>query len=387
MKKKITKLAKKMFGFINKLVPKNKKRIIFKSVPDFSGNCKALSEYIEKNHKSYEIIWLHKSEKTDLFSSSTNVKQIKMKGILWVYYFLTSKFISTTHNEMVGIKANNQVYISLWHGMPLKKICYLADNEVDYMEDFSAKRIATSEIMKSIIAAAFHEKANNVYITGQPRNDFLFEDKSLTPLGLSELVKEKVIFYAPTYRHNKYSEKYSNGGKIDGDNIFRIANFDMDEFNSFLKLNNLRLLVKLHPFEEDTLNENFDYSNINVIKSDDLIRSNLDINHILFHADCLLTDYSSTYIDYLILNRPIGFITPDYSNYQAMRGGFTLEPAEYWMPGEKIVTREELFKFIGNVFVEGIDDFQSLRIRVNEGLNKHSSENSKRVFEEFIGDR
>lgn len=386
MKKIIVRVTKRLFSLISYIVPKNNRRIILKSVPDFSGNCKALSDYIVNNHKDYEVIWLHKSENTECFLDHNNIKKIRMTGFLWLYYLLTSRFIATTHNEMVGVKAKNQVYISLWHGMPLKKICYLADNEVEYMEDYSAKRIATSEIMKSIIAAAFHEKANNVHITGQPRNDFLFEKKSLSSLGFDNRGEEKVIFYAPTYRHNKYSEKYSNGDKIAGDNIFRLAHFDMEKFNIFLQENKVRIWVKLHPFEEDTLTDGLEFSNIDIIKSEDLKKSELDINHLLYYADCLLTDYSSTYIDYLILDRPIGFVIPDYSKYQVMRGGFTLEPAEYWMPGKKIMSGTELVNFISETVINGRDEFKVTRNNVNCGLNKFSNDNSQRVFKAFIGD-
>lgn len=383
MKKNILRIAKKILSFINFLFPKGSRKIIFKSVPDFSGNCMALSNYIGKNQRKYQVIWLHNSDTVPMMLENNDIKFIKMKGFLWLYYFFRSKHIVTTHNEIVSIKAYNQNYLSLWHGMPLKKICYLADNEVNYMEDYKAKRIATSEITKSIMSAAFHEKANNVYITGQPRNDFLFEKENLSEIGVDILPEHKIIIYAPTYRHNKYSDVYSNGDKIQGEDLFRFNQYNLKAFNEFLKSNHIQMLIKLHPFEEDSLTA-FNYSNIKIVKSDDLKRKNLDINHLLSYADCLLTDYSSTYIDYLILDKPIGFIIPDYEAYQNFRGGFTLEPAEFWMPGEKIKSESELINFITKFINDNEDEYAQQRATVNACLNRYKTDNSKRVFETLI---
>jgi len=383
MKKIILKAIKKTISLINSIFPKNSRRVIFKSVPDFSGNCLALSNYIEKSQVNFQVVWFHNSDVIPATLRNSNIKLVRMKGFLWLYHFFRSKHIATTHNEMVSITAHNQNYLSLWHGMPLKKICYLADNEVNYMEDYAAKRIATSEVTKAIISAAFHEKANNVFITGQPRNDFLFEKEDLSEVGIELLPDHKTIIYAPTYRHNKYSDLYSNGDKIQGEDLFRFNQYNLKGFNEFLRSNRIQMLIKLHPFEEDSLAA-FDYSNLKVVKSEDLKKKNLDINHLLSYADCLLTDYSSTYIDYLILDRPIGFIIPDYEAYQNFRGGFTLEPAEFWMPGIKIKSEYELVSFITEVINNDYDECAQQRSVVNASLNRYKSDNSKRVFENLI---
>ena len=73
----------------------------------------------------------------------------------------------------------------------------------------------------------------------------------------------------------------------------------------------------------------------------------------------LLTDYSSVYIDYLILNRPIGFIIDDFEEYKNSRG-FVFDKPDDWMPGEKIKTFEELEKFILDI-KNGIDKYREVR--------------------------
>ncbi|EHT8035315.1 CDP-glycerol glycerophosphotransferase family protein, partial [Escherichia coli] len=194
-------------------------------------------------------------------------------------YYFTSKYVITTHNEMIGPIATNQKYISLWHGMPFKKICYLGENDHQGMIDYSAIRIATSEVMRSIISASFREKANNVYITGQPRNDFLFKPISLTDIGIKSIKNKKIVMFAPTFRMNNEDIRYSDGAEIIDNNFLRVNDFCMEEIDYYLEQSNLHLILKLHPYEEEyfrgiaTLS-----SNITIISSDELTQKNIDLN-------------------------------------------------------------------------------------------------------------
>ena len=46
----------------------------------------------------------------------------------------------------------------------------------------------------------------------------------------------------------------------------------------------------------------------------------IPVNRILGKADALISDYSSAAIDYLILDRPIGFLLKDVEEYGNSRG-------------------------------------------------------------------
>ena len=61
------------------------------------------------------------------------------------------------------------------------------------------------------------------------------------------------------------------------------------------------------------MNEKSELSNYdNVI---DITSADYDLQELLFSADILITDYSSCYLDYLLLNRPIIFYNYDYDTY------------------------------------------------------------------------
>ncbi|MDU4940935.1 MAG: CDP-glycerol glycerophosphotransferase family protein [Mixta calida] len=380
-KKSLIRMSKKILSCLIYLIPKDKEKIIFKSRPDFSGNAKALSDYIQKNHKNYKIVWFVEAQN---YTATSGVRLFKAGTLSALWQYATAKYIVTTHNEMIGTKSGNQIYISLWHGMPLKKICYLGEFDHQGMEDYSSYRIATSEVMRAIIAACFREKANKVYITGQPRNDFLY-DQAAAKKGLKFLASGKrKIFYVPTFRENQEANEYSDGESIENNNFFRVKDFDLTALNLFLQENNCQLFIKLHPYEENIYLDLQLSENIRIIKSDELRNNGLDINHLLAHMDMLITDYSSVYFDYMLLDKPICFLTPDLDAYSKSRGGFTLEPVDYWMPGYHCSTQSELLNEI-ETLLAGNDRYAGHRSSINAIINQFKDDrNSERVFKQFF---
>ncbi|KLP56118.1 hypothetical protein ABR39_07855 [Enterobacter genomosp. O] len=377
LKKSFRITISKIISLLNYLIPKKKNRIFFKSKPDYSGNCKALSDYIIENDLPYHIVWSIKKE-----IDQKKITTVAIGSLRELFYYFTSKYIITTHNEMIGPIAKNQKYISLWHGMPFKKICYLGENDHLGMIDYSAIRIATSEIMRSIISASFREKANNVYITGQPRNDFLFKPISLADVGVKSSKNKKIVMFAPTFRMNNEDKRYSDGKGIIDNNFLRVNDFCMEDIDNFLEQNNTHLILKLHPYEEEyfrgvaTLS-----SNITIISSEELTQKNIDLNQLLSVVDVLITDYSSIYLDFLILNKPLIFLVPDVEAYSSSRGGFTLEPFDFWTPGDKVNSQNSLLRAIDKI-ITGVDEHTERRKQINLIINKYTdANNSQRVIE------
>ncbi|WP_336778146.1 CDP-glycerol glycerophosphotransferase family protein [Pantoea sp. USHLN256] len=381
LKKRMVRLVKRVLSLINYLIPKNNTKVVFKSRPDFSGNARALYEYININHKDkYKLVWITDGS-TKLPIDATVVNSGSLSALK---EYVTAKYIVTTHNEMIGIKSANQSYISLWHGMPLKKICYLGEYDHEGMEDYSSYRIASSELMRSIISACFREKANNVFITGQPRNDYLFD--MIKSNGIFESINKnkKIILYMPTFRENQEALNYSDGKGINCDNFLRVDDFELEIINRFLMENNAHLVIKLHPYEEKAL-VNIDFgTNITLMTTSILRKHDMDVNHLMARANILISDYSSAYFDFMMLNRPMVFLIPDVEAYSSSRGGFTLEPVSFWMPGAHVDTLHALLDELDKL-LSGNDRFEYKRKEICEIINLHKDKNnSERVFRQFF---
>lgn len=376
--------------FINKIIPKTSNKIIFRSEPDYSDNAKALYSYINNNYNDeYDLVWIVKNDEVLNKLIDMGIKAYKRNSIKGLLEFCRAKYIVSTHAQFANLKNKKQIYINLWHGMVLKNIGFLEKKEnVGEKYLISEKKkfermdhiISTSKTMRLVMSSVFYTDVRKVYITGQPRNDYLFCKES--KIKLSKCVKnidfsnyKKVIIYVPTYRVGI--------GKKDGnafnDNILNLDKYNEEKLNDFLNKNNYLLLVKFHPFEESIFKKG-KFSNIRIIESSLLSENLITLNEILNVSDLLITDYSSVYFDYLLLNKPIIFTNTDEKQYMKDRG-FIFDNPDFWRPGAKINNLEDLVKEIykalnnSNYYKEEREIIGSL---VNEYCDGNSS---KRVYD------
>lgn len=256
--------------------------------------------------------------------------------------------IVTTHRN--GSLSGNGINVELWHGMPLKAMGRLnagSDEDRAALENWmSVHGVAScSAFYTTVMNACVPTTAKPFEITGLPRNDHLFHSKGrllASRLFDQSLSGRKIAWYMPTFR------VYSSRGIVEGDrdwrNLFDFPQFDEDQFEQFLQDHNLFLIVKLHPFEEKIWQDRIPSGgSIGLLTERMLNEQNLDMYELLNSADVLLTDYSSVYFDYLLLDRPIVFTPTDLEAYRRTRG-LLLEPYEWWAPGDLALSQEELEK-------------------------------------------
>lgn len=371
--------------FINKIIIKNEKKYIFFSLPDFQGNSRAIFEFLYSNQDENEYIWLFYQKNKKLEEAIVNeypkIKVYHVKSLIGIFHYMTSKYIFSTHKSFLGIKSKGQIHIELWHGMPFKSMGYmekipkkvLYSNKIDIL-------VSTSSLTKNLLAACFKINGEKIKITGQPRCDYLNKEnkKIKKKLGIKE--KEKILGYFPTFREGFMTRK--EGKSIIGDNFFRIEDYCEEEFHKFLEENNLKLVMKLHPYEERIYN-NLKISTPNIILlTTEILEENLiDLYEVLNEVDILITDYSSIFIDYLNRQKPMIFLIPDFNEYQSRRG-VLLEPIEEWLPGTIITTQNELQnEIIKNLVDENYGVKERLKVKY---FNKYSdNKNSERLLNEI----
>ena len=255
-------------------------------------------------------------------------------------------------NVVVTTHANypfnpNQINVELWHGFPLKGMA-----NMDYTDPRSPKEVlqtwehvdfiaSYSPLFNTLFNACVGAKISKYNITGAPRNDMLFKSNGIKNLerllGKSFERKKNIIFYLPTFR-----KIFFNPNKNDGDrhwnNIFGFDHFDYDKFQRFLSENQIELLIKLHPVEEPIvmpLIQRMGLEGVSIIPSALFDENGTDLYEILNSSHLMVTDYSSVFFDYLLLDRPIVFVPTDLKQYKKSRG-FLLEPYELWTPGSKV---------------------------------------------------
>ena len=387
MKEKILNL---MIQIFNSITPKKSNKIIFRSEPDYSDNSKAFYKYLYDNHRDrYDLVWIVKSDTIFQLLRKNNIKVYKRNSIKGLIEFCRAKYIVSTHAQFANLKNHNQVYINLWHGMPLKNIGFLEKKEIvgeKYLIEEKKKFakmdyiISTSKTTRLAMSSVFYTDIRCIHVTGQPRNDFLFlrnnkEILSKCVKGLELNKYKKIIMCIPTFRVGL--------GKHDGNsflnNMLNLQQYKEDSLNDFLRENDYLLLIKFHPFEEAFFKGD-NFSNIKILDSKVLSENLITLNEIMNIADLLITDYSSVYFDYLLLHRPIIFTNTDEKEYIKNRG-FIFDNPDFWRPGPKVNTLDNLVLEIKKLLSSEMY-YKYERETISSLVNTYTDNNSsKRIYE------
>lgn len=359
---------------------------MFESFPDYSDNARAFSDYLISNTE-YNLIWSVRD--INKYQSTERIRFVEKDGgksllgkMRFVYDTLSSQFLFSTHGSFFFANPQKQKYVVLWHGMPLKKIARLQnEGNKNYLNNASYI-LSTSRYYVSIFQECFGKKKDEILPVGIPRNDLLFHDNnSLDILGIEKNEGEKLIFYLPTFR------KAIGNADIDTEeNVFNsildITTKDSRErLNSFLRNKKIKMVVKPHPSDVNILEEHR-LSNLVIIPHNVFAEKDIQLNHALHYADALLTDYSGVFIDYLNLDRPIGFVLTDITDYTQNRGFLFDKPLDF-LPGMKIFTGEDFYKFCEDLH-NGEDEYKSERERLQYIYNDYRDDNNCKRLSDFL---
>lgn len=371
--KRILSTFLKMFNILNRQTFKRENRIVLYSNRGFRDNLKAIYDYmIENNYNDKYIIICSVNDYKDY--KHLNLKNVKfINNYLGMYYFLTSKYFFYTHGKYPIKPSKKQIVVNLWHGTPLKKIGNLEEHQKDIDYNFFTYVLATSDKFSHIMQQAFGCEKNQVKICGHPRNDLIFN-----PVYEETEKGKKLVLWLPTHRN--YDGEEMLGSESNG-NIPIFSNHEkMEILNDKLEKLEMKLIIKLHPtqiFKGDGYKE---YNNIKIWSEKEFSLKKYHLYQLLGSSDALITDYSSVYFDYLLLNRPIAFTINDIDLYTKERG-FIFEEPEKLMPGFKIKTEKDFYAFLKSLS-DDFDPYEEKRVQVNKLVNYYTDgHNSKRVLD------
>ncbi len=378
---------------ISYFVPKNKNIWIFGSVngEKYVDNSKYLFEYVSKNHPEIRAIWTTKNKSALESIKNQNFEAYHYSSLKAILLTMRAGVCVISHllMDIPGFASNKTKLIVLWHGTPLKKIGF-DDNKRSssisltqrislifpfYKANYKKSLLfCTSDNLIDLFAQSHQIPKERVFATGYPRNDVFFQKTpDCIPIiqKLNQLQKEncKIAIYMPT--HRKF-------GQI---NICSFLKNSISQINTGLKKLNTILLVKLHFFHmKEIENQNQSYSNIIFVKDEDI---NQDIYPILPKTDLLITDYSSIFFDYLLLDKPIIFAPFDKEDYLENDRDFYFDYDEI-TPGPKAKDWNEVLTQI-RIFADTPNLYKTERDKIKNKFNKFTDGNSsKRIFKTIV---
>lgn len=329
--------------------------IILKSMLDYSDNARALCEYMVKNgytnkYKIYFVVsnleyYKNRIEGVTFISSRSKKGYYSFSYLRLIF---TAKYLLSTHNLIINKKLakKNQCIVRLWHGCGYKT---RMRPESKKAKRFDAALVPGPLFVK-IKAEFWNVDEKCILPIGYPRYDWI-KTKDNDALKLIDSFrmneKTKVVMWMPTFRKDKYERSTFNYIKITQFPI--IYNIDSwKELDSYCASNNIVILVKLHPYQEDYSIPFDTFTNIKEVKNELFEKMNIPMYKFIGVTDALISDYSSIAIDYLIVDKPIAF-TLDYYEEEKKTRKFIFDDIREYMPGHHLYNITDMENFIDDI--------------------------------------
>lgn len=352
--------------------------IIFESVPDMEGNSRAVFDEMMKLNlnKDYRLVWLVDNKKPFDYYKSENVyfdyKPTNfLKKVLYLCKYANVK-VKITENACYPKVHYRTVALHLGHGTAIKNTGSLMhiDNKADYV-------LYQSDSVKNISSELYNLKENQLISLGYPRNDNLIKGSKMN-------TDENFIIWLPTFRKSNTTDRTDSDFDFPlGLPIFKDIS-EVNRLNLILQQYDFTLYIKPHfAANLDTLKV-MDFSHVKIIDDNYYKNKNLLFYEFLGMSKALITDYSSVYFDYLLLNKPIGITIDDLEQYQ--KGiGFVFEDFKKTILGEFIESYSDLEEYILGCVNSSIEH-SYLDERKNEFNNFTDDQSAVRVVE-FLSEK
>lgn len=309
----------------------NPKQITFVSLEhDRLVNDFALLDEQLRSENRYEIHYeLVRFEKT----IRGNIKYL-LATIHQFFTINTSALVILDYNNYVvsKFKRKGVKVLQLWHATgAIKKFGNVVSR--DYKIANYDYVICNSSYFVRPYMEAFNVSEEQVKVTGIPRTDRLFnrrriaKDQRQLYNDHPQLVKKKVILYAPTFR----------GRLMEG---FKDIYMNLDVLQEAIS-DDYVIVYKMHPLLEDK-----------VIASNPKIicLNTISIRKLFSITDILISDYSAIIFDFSVFLKKVIFYVPDLEEYRRDTGLFL--DYEQEMPGPICSDEKEVIEAIQDTTID-----------------------------------
>lgn len=313
------------------LVP-SRRQVVVSGYPETEGNAREVLHALLRRYAG-QVVWLREPEgpRLDLPDHPRLVIRDKASlAGLWAY--LRAEAVFFTHGLYGSPRPSARTpLINLWHGDGPKAT---RPGEGAGSLIPSTWLVSGTRLFGELKAAAFEVPTDRLLVTGNPRTDQLWRPPSAEALAALG-VEGDFVLWMPTFRSTRQGDGFrawSEGAEI--------GLAEVEPLIDRLAERGLQLVVKPHPLDAAERRG----TGVVTVTDADLARAGVPLYALLGASAGLVTDYSSVWVDYLLLDRPVAFLVPDRHAY-----GRALVPADVlnWLPGE--VIGEVIGEAIGEV--------------------------------------
>lgn len=355
------------------LMPRNKKKILFGAWAgrQFSDNPKYFLLAIQKHCPQLECYWIGEAHLASILSQVPNVTFVRKGSLCALWHQLTAKYYVCNINywEEIGWVPTCQrvTILNLWHGIPYKRIgdrqfngkgqeggevkgrgrarlflraLYLRWHKRLYPQ--TSWTSVSSQKMGEILCESYLKRfaKERMVMAGLPRNDFLVQNKDNETLKqqikqkyaslLNLPLEKKWYLYLPTWRHGE------------GSAFSFMTSDNREKYQEMLQAQEAILIEKQHPIVLKRLNlAGQSQGNLYALSVEQ--SAQIDLQELLLVSDRLITDYSSCFFDFALLERPCIHFAYDFEEYTQKDSGVEYDLREIAV-GPIVETEQELLE-------------------------------------------
>ncbi len=319
----------------------------------FSGNERAIFEVVKHDASIKKIVLVRRRH---VLVDGENVVVVPLESREGQYYLMRARqmFIkhSPTRNLVYPVSPSLHNVINVWHGIPLKRIGHASLDMQDKLEALGQEHakcravISSSKVDTMAMACAFYPLSyNDVWKTGLPRNDFILRDEDALPADFGEqlsllrdmLQGQQLVLFVPTFKHAQ-----ANG-------YYHFSDAELDRLAGWLGKHNAVLGVREHMADK----AHTYFSMLAGIGAIDLGNRWFPNVEVLYReAALLITDYSSSFIDFMLTGKPMLSFAYDYDNYVNEERGLFYDLDQVF-PGAVCRNFEQLAEAMESVPMDG----------------------------------
>lgn len=319
LKRVITTLNAVLFLFSG-VWPRNRRKLVFGAWlgTRFADNPKYLLLHLAAQAPELDLVWIGKDDVRATMPAGLPARFVRRGSWSALYETLSAGFCFITHHTQDIALLNvlrGATVVYLGHGLALKhmgtprfplssRVLEIARSAVRKAESYAFFVASSQSHVEKLLREYAINGANrdNILSTGQPRVDFLLENKASVS---AEVIRAKllstraiptaqrIIAYLPTFR-DKRKRAFS---------FLTIEGSDRERLHSLLDRHNAVILEKSHFADARREGEAEASGSRRVFGLGD--GTPVDTQELLLSTDLLITDYSGCYFDYLVLNRPV----------------------------------------------------------------------------------
>lgn len=322
----------------------------------YRESTKYLLEYMLKNHPEYDCTFITQNPQVVQELQQKGIPCLRNNTFKAILKIATAEAVFTTQGTSdvrFAYPKKGRKYYYILHGMSQKRswtqlpegyvrklqigsgvISWLRAHVSEFLTiGYTIADVSflssCSDFLVQFVKLDFGQH-QNVKILGLPRNDGLFDQERMKKERWIDGLEGKfVITYMPTHR------AYGAG------EITPTPFVNRPEIQDWMREHNVVLLMKNHP---NMIPRIKDVNNSDVIK--DITKLYLDPQVCIYHSNVLITDFSSVWMDYLLLRRPLIFYI--YDNFEQDDAGVYYDVRDY-LPENFCQTEDQLFDMIKQI--------------------------------------